>query len=456
MAAHGGQQPLAAWIKAEAAPALLKAVEIGKGWEDVHLAAARYGLEVKPRGAGLVIAVAGDKRAHIKPSAINQRLGFGPLTERFGAFQPPIGASPKAQKTYERAPAQGKNPDTAKLFERYRQDKAGIQAEHRERAQQSAQFRAEWVAWSNERRQAIKALPLTASGRKAAYAEMQKARRDALEIERAKVAQLRVEDEKRAPSTWPAWLKQQAEQGNTAAIDTLRAGDARKAKVSEAILTAADAGQARTVIKATKSPVVGRDGSVTYRLNDGGRVTDLADRVRVDEMTTASAFFALELASERFGNRPLVIGGSDAFKAELARVAGRTGLSVTFADPELERERQRQAKAAERPGREAPQAPKAPAVPDPSQERAQLMAAAEALMGSAEMKSAVQEIQLRDALRDANKILTEREAVRKAEERKLEQEKARAEEQKQAREKVRQQRESEKEQSQPQGISHGR
>src|SRR5208282_3619692 len=68
MERHGGQQSLIQWVRDEAGPALLKAQEAGLGWQDLHRAAATYGLEVKPRGAGLVIAVAGDKYARVKPS----------------------------------------------------------------------------------------------------------------------------------------------------------------------------------------------------------------------------------------------------------------------------------------------------------------------------------------------------------------------------------------------------
>jgi hypothetical protein len=57
-------------------------------------------------------------------------------------------------------------------------------------------------------------------------------------------------------------------------------------------------------------PVVGRDGSLTYTVADGGRVTDRADHIKVDRDTIAATLLALTLAAERFGDRPLAVTGT--------------------------------------------------------------------------------------------------------------------------------------------------
>jgi hypothetical protein len=99
MELHGKRQSLIQWVRDEAGPALLAAQEAGKGWQDLRRAAAAYGLEVKPRGAGLVTAVAGDKYARVKPSDIDPRLTFRALIGKWGAFQPPAGPKPAPEKS---------------------------------------------------------------------------------------------------------------------------------------------------------------------------------------------------------------------------------------------------------------------------------------------------------------------------------------------------------------------
>ena len=54
-----------------------------------------------------------------------------------------------------------------------------------------------------------------------------------------------------------------------------------------------------------------------------------------------AAFLALSLAADRFGARPLIVTGTEAFRREVADVSAIKGLSVTFADPVLERKRTR-------------------------------------------------------------------------------------------------------------------
>ena len=86
-------------------------------------------------------------------------------------------------------------------------------------------------------------------------------------------------------------------------------------------------------------PAVRRDGRMIYRVPDGGIVSDEATQVRVPQPTTAAAFFALSLAADRFGGRPLIVKGTEAFQSQVATVAAVEGIAVSFADPGLERER---------------------------------------------------------------------------------------------------------------------
>jgi hypothetical protein len=71
----------------------------------------------------------------------------------------------------------------------------------------------------------------------------------------------------------------------------------------------------------------------------GGLVSDEAAQVRVPQPTTAAAVLALSLAVDRFGRRPLIVRGNEEFRSQVARLAGMGGISIAFADPDLERQR---------------------------------------------------------------------------------------------------------------------
>jgi hypothetical protein len=190
MELHGKQQSLIQWVRDEAGPVLLAVQETGQGWQDLHRAAATYGLEIKPRGAGLIIAVAGEKYARVKPSEIDRRLSFGALTEKWGDYQAPKGPQPAPEKVYPRAPLHTPSPSTASLFRDFQRDRERALAERKTsrettRATASA-WRAEMADWAAERRAAIKAMPFTAEGRREAYAALKREKQLVMEREKAR------------------------------------------------------------------------------------------------------------------------------------------------------------------------------------------------------------------------------------------------------------------------------
>jgi hypothetical protein len=348
MELQGKQQSLIQWVRDEAGPVLLKAQETGRGWQDLHKAAATYGLEIKPRGAGLVIAVAGDKYARVKPSEIDRRLSFGALTGKWGAFQEPRGPQPAPERVYPRAPVLTRSPATAELFRAFQRDRQRAleerKTERETRREDASTWRKELAGWAAERRAAIKAMPFTADGRREAYAALKREKAMAAEREKTRRAEERRQAEARALPTWQTWLRDQAARGNTVAAEVLRSADHRQAELGAAVLSAENADQARHVVYQHLRPVVGRNGEITYRVADGGRVTDQARQIRVDEVSVAASFLALSLAADRFGDRPLAVTGTDSFKAQIASLAAMEGVNVTFADPAMEADRQRQVK----------------------------------------------------------------------------------------------------------------
>jgi hypothetical protein len=116
------------------------------------------------------------------------------------------------------------------------------------------------------------------------------------------------------------------------------------------LLRAGNPEQARHVVFDKLRPHTRKNGSVVYRVKDGGLVVDEAHAIRVEELTAHAAFLALSLASERFAGQALIVEGSDEFKRQIAGLAGSKQLDVRFADPAIEAERQRHAaKAAPSP-----------------------------------------------------------------------------------------------------------
>jgi hypothetical protein len=121
MEAHAGRMSFARWVAENAAEPLLAAAAKSRTWQDLHLEAAKYGVEIKPRGAGLIVANISDKRARIKASAVGPALSFKALTDRLGAYEAPGATVAEGTPTmrYDGRPA-GASPD---LWTRYQQER---------------------------------------------------------------------------------------------------------------------------------------------------------------------------------------------------------------------------------------------------------------------------------------------------------------------------------------------
>jgi hypothetical protein len=344
-ARHGGQS-FPAWTQAHAGPALLAASKAGQGWQAVHQVAATFDLAVKLRGAGLVVSHRSDSRLHVKASDVDRGLSLKAMVGKLGPFEAPGQQAEAAhsQTRYERPPPDG---DLYDAFKRERD--AAIRARHDATTRLTDQHRTharELATWVRQRMRQENAQGLKGHLRRDGFRHIAEQRQKdrVARIEREREERRQVRAAHPIPN-WQGYLETEAAKGNEAALAALRSRQRRTQQLDTAVLTAANAEQARHIVHQHLRPSVRRDGRVVYHVRDGGIVSDEAAQVRVPQSTTAAAFLALSLAADRFGARPLVVKGSDAFRSQLASVAGLEGLNVTFADYALERQR-KQSRAA--------------------------------------------------------------------------------------------------------------
>lgn len=338
-ARHGGQSFLS-WTRARAGPALLAAMASGQGWQAVHQVAATFDLDVKLRGAGLVISHRSDRRLHVKASDVDRGLSLKAMTDRLGPFAPP-GETAGAEQPHTRYARPARDGDLYKSFQHERD--AAVRARDAALGDLRAKHLAygrEVTAWYRERLRREHALGLKGvlrrDGLRHIVEERDKDRTSRIARERQERHDVRVAH---PIPHWQGFLEAEAAKGNERALAALRSRQRRAQRVEDEVLTAADARQARHIVHGHMRPAIRRDGRVIYRVNDGGVVSDEAAQVRVLQPTTAAAFLAVSLAADRFGPRALIVRGTDAFRHQVAKAAGLEGMSVTFADPVLERQR---------------------------------------------------------------------------------------------------------------------
>ncbi len=344
MEVHGGRESLSSWIRTNAAEALGQAALEAGSWQALHQAAEQHGLEFRRRGAGLTIGAIGAPEA-VKASEVSRALSFKALTDRLGPFMPAERGAVTTEpvRRYTRGPRQAFG--TSALFDAYQREREAALAA-RKAAQQQA--RADREAFAVRLRLShAERHRLVRDDRHRSPAEKRTAyRRLATERKASWAEHRQVMDEERSGigaahplPTWQGFLERAGERGDVTAIAALRSRQRKQERAAQAVLSAEDAETARHVVYDRLMPTAKRNGDLIYRMPDGGRVTDSAHQVRVEELSLRAVFLALSIAGDRFGDRPLKVEGSAEFKAQVAELAAAKQMKVRFADPAMERVR---------------------------------------------------------------------------------------------------------------------
>jgi hypothetical protein len=231
MEARTGQLSFARWIAEKAAGPLRTATAAATTWADLHRAFAEFGMEIKPRGAGLIVGNQSNDRYRMKASAIDRSLSFKALTDRLGAYEPPDPSIPRKEPTmsYTGAPRDA-NPS---LWDRYQQEREAALAARKQavlelRVQQMSYFN-ELNAWHSQRYANARAAKLNIGDSISTRRTLDSAchadhvKRKALEAEQRQ----KLKDAYTVP-TWEVFLMREGGRGDRAALRTLeRRADAK-------------------------------------------------------------------------------------------------------------------------------------------------------------------------------------------------------------------------------------
>lgn len=342
MEAHTAREPFTGWVSRVAGAALLEAGLGQGGWQALHEAASRYGLEFRQRGAGLVIGKIGEPALNMKASDLDRGLGYKQLVARFGAYEPAGEKArtirPEASYTRIVPPERRANSD---LWARYvaardsaLRAKAALDGPAKKYIQDlNAHYRAEFAKVKNWRTEMFDPRLRIQTLKQNRERDMTRFR-GRMKAQRADLAA------RQKVQNWPDWLRGQAERGETAAADELRR-QAAQAERSRVVLIRTPSDTARVARNPEFKPKVTRGGDIVYRLPDGGAVVDKAEGLHMPMVSHAAAMLILDLARARAGNQPLSVNGTPAQAEAIMEAAVQLRANITFADPGMEAERQR-------------------------------------------------------------------------------------------------------------------
>ncbi|MFA7523204.1 MAG: TraI/MobA(P) family conjugative relaxase [Halothiobacillaceae bacterium] len=334
MERHAGIESLVGWIKREC----LEEIRGATSWADLHQVMRDNGLELRERGNGLVVEASDGTT--VKASTLARDLSKPALEGRLGPFE--ASAERKADKpkrSYQKAPVRMRI-DTTELYARYKDEQKNLTAARAEalnKARRRKDRAVEDAKRANRlRRATIKVVDSKGVSKKMLYSQASAALRsslDAIHAEYTKEREKLYQGFQRR--TWADWLKNEAMQGNPQALTALRARDAAKGLQGHTLTGHGEAhgSTSQEIDNITKK------GTIIYRAGQTA-VRDDGAKLQVSrENDQRGLQAALRMAAERYGSRITVTGDAE-FKARIIHAAVDGRLSITFADPGLERRRQ--------------------------------------------------------------------------------------------------------------------
>ncbi|WP_291441391.1 TraI/MobA(P) family conjugative relaxase [Desulfovibrio sp.] len=220
--AHTGQQSFESYAKTHR-DAILHVLPAAPDWQPLHEELARYGMDIKPHGSGLVIADRHNQRHTVKASSVSRDLSLKRLEEKLGPYLPARALEKMTEQSrYQHTPLH-RSPERGALFAEYQHGiekrKTGL-ATVKER--EDAALSAIKGKWADKRRE-LERLNIAKKNRRNL---LQLARKhEADETARAKLPFQSPREAIRGEipfTSWNSFLQQKADQGNETALAILR------------------------------------------------------------------------------------------------------------------------------------------------------------------------------------------------------------------------------------------
>lgn len=357
--AQQGVQSFDSYVRERTAP-ILAALDAAKNWQDLHKELHRHGLEIRPKGNGLIIKSRHGKQA-LKASDVDRRLSKSRLEKVLGEYQPPMPILAKEESRYRSRPVQ-RCPAGEALYARYQAEAVERkQQADAEKARQAENLTAIREKWRQQRAEVEKSMMLKQNRRNLIqYAR----KKEAAELAEAKA---RLHQEQAAPpyESWNDFLRRHADQGDEAALAVLRsrkqsvevedspaprppALDSIKAEYAEKqVEVLADTDQSRKGKKtllaylrmeemfkeeglrglAVRPEDVTRSvdakGAVVFTLPGGGKVRDTGKEVLFSGSDELAVKVAQFYARKKWGQRVRMDKGSIVFDVEAEKIQER-------------------------------------------------------------------------------------------------------------------------------------
>ncbi|OJX92424.1 MAG: conjugal transfer protein TraI [Legionella sp. 40-6] len=335
MEQHSGIESLINWMKRHCK----EKIEAARSWEEIHRILAEHGLMIRAKANGFVFCNA--QGMTVKASSISRGFSKKNLESKLGSFVPSYSeGAPPASNVYRYEPLNKKVLGSA-LYAKYLHEKSHNKHFISGKLKNLREARAKLIEKAKKRgrikRATLKLMNLCKVQKKFLYSHINKTLLNEIENIRKNYAKERSRLlNSYQNKTWADWLKQKAQSGDQDALVAMRYRN-RKNKHD---YTISGADSVFTPFNFGPIDSVTKEGTEIYK-KDNSVIRDNGKEIIISKGGSIPALKrALEMARKRYGDC-ISVNGSPLFKKIILQIVIQYQMPITFADLDLENQRQK-------------------------------------------------------------------------------------------------------------------
>ncbi|KTC72314.1 TraI protein [Legionella birminghamensis] len=330
---HSGIESLINWTKRYCK----EKIEAASSWKEIHSILAEHGLIIRIKANGFVFC--NGQGLTVKASSISRTFSKKNFESKLGSFVPSYPEDDRpASNVYHYEPLNKKILGSA-LYAKYQHDKSHNKCFVSDKLKKLREARIKLIEKAKKRgrikRAALKLMSLSKAQKKYLYQHINKTLLNEIEnIRKSYVKERSQLLDSHQNKTWADWLKQKAQGGDQDALMAMRYRN-RKNKYDYTI-----SGSGSSSLNFGQIDSVTKEGTEIYK-KDNSVIRDNGKEIIISKGGSISALKrALEMASQRYGDC-ICVNGSPLFKKIILQIVIQYQMPITFADLDLENQRQK-------------------------------------------------------------------------------------------------------------------
>ncbi len=333
---HSGIESLINWMKRYCK----EKIEAASSWKEIHSILAEHGLIIRIKANGFVFCNV--QGLTVKASSISRIFAKKNLESKLGSFVPSYPEDDgTASNVYHYEPLNKKVLGT-NLYAKYQHEKSHNKSFVSDKLKKLREARTKLIEKAKKRgrikRAALKLMNLSKVQKKYLYQHINKTLLNEIENIRKNYAKERSQLlDSYQNKTWADWLKQKAQDGDQNALMAMRYRN-RKNKHDYTISGAGPSFSSSLNFGQIDS--VTKEGTEIYK-KDNSVIRDNGKEIIISKGGSIPALKrALEMTRQRYGDC-ICVNGSPLFKKIILQIVIQYQMPITFADLDLENQRQK-------------------------------------------------------------------------------------------------------------------